>query len=67
MIKTIKVCDCCGTELKSNADTYHINFVSSKFCDAAGDVDYNSIDIELCEHCCLDAVKSLRQIVQKGL
>lgn len=52
MIKQIVVCDCCGKELKSNSERYHIDFNSLRFIDGAGDSDYNTVRVELCEGCC---------------
>ena len=62
MIKQIIVCDCCGKELKSNSERYHIDFDSLRFIDGAGDSDYNTIRVELCENCCRRAVQSLQKI-----
>ena len=62
MIKQIVVCDCCGKELKSNSERYHIDFDSLRFIDGAGDSDYNTIRVELCKGCCKRAVQSLEQI-----
>lgn len=64
MIKQIVVCDCCGKELKYNADRYHIDFDSLRYVDGAGDTDYNTIRVELCEGCCKHAVESLRKIAE---
>ena len=65
MIKQIIVCDCCGKELKSNGDRYHIDFNSLRYADAAGDMDYNNIRVELCEKCCKSVVSSLRKIAEE--
>lgn len=62
MYKNICVCDSCGTELKNNSEHYHIDFASSRFTDGAGDTDYNTVRVDLCEHCCKNAVKSLNII-----
>lgn len=64
MIKQIIVCDCCGRELKHPSERYHINFDSLRYCDGAGDMDYDTIRVELCESCCKHAVDSLRKIVE---
>lgn len=61
-IKSIVVCDCCGKEISLNSQRYHIDFTSSKFCDAAGASDYNSVRVDLCEACCKKAVSSLHTI-----
>lgn len=65
MYKNICVCDSCGKELKYNSEHYHIDFASSRFCDAAGDMDYNTIRIDLCEQCCHKAVNALNIIALK--
>jgi len=67
-IRTIRVCDCCGKELKKHGDIYHIDKVilcSETYTDSAGDVDYNSIAIELCKDCAEKLVQSLDKIVQQ--
>ena len=66
MIKYIRACDSCGKELKVAREIYHINFVSDNFCDAAGDIDYDAIRVELCETCAKEAVNSLKIIAQRG-
>lgn len=65
MLKEIIVCDCCGEELKKNSETYHIDFTSSTFLDAAGDTDYNFERLDLCLDCARDAVNSFRIIANK--
>ena len=64
-VKNILVCDGCGKEIKSNAEHYHIDFASSRFCDAAGDMDYNAVRVDLCEKCCKNSVISLKNISEK--
>lgn len=65
MQKTIIVCDNCGKELASPG-RYHIDFASSRFCDAAGDMDYNAIRVDLCENCARNAVQSLKKIAERN-
>ena len=65
-IKQIHVCDCCGTELPSVQDRYFLNFKTKTFTDAAGDTDYNFLDIELCDACAQRAVTALETIASRG-
>lgn len=66
MIKSIRVCDCCGKELSKTSEVYHLDFKTSKFCDAAGDSDYNFEQIDLCESCIKRAVIALETIAKTG-
>jgi hypothetical protein len=66
--RTIHVCDSCGEEFKGAADTYRISKIvlkSDTFLDGAGDVDYNSWSIELCEDCAKRVVDALEQIANE--
>lgn len=69
MIKNIRVCDGCGKELKTTADTYHIDFASEIFRDAGNELNVklniNKIKLDLCERCCRDALNSLRRIAER--
>lgn len=65
MIKQICVCNNCGKEL-TMPTKYHIDFATSKFCDAAGDMDYNSLRVDLCEECAEDAIKTLKALLEKS-
>lgn len=62
MIKQIVVCGCCGKELKSDSERYYIDFNSLRSIDGAGDSDYNTVRVELCENRYRRAVHSMKQI-----
>lgn len=66
MIKQIVVCDSCGQILDKACERYHIDFQSSKFIDAAGSRDYNSIRVDLCSRCARDAVGALKRIASQN-
>lgn len=61
-IKQIKVCDCCGKELKDNSEDYHVDLRTSNFMDAAGDTDYNIERVDLCIDCAKSVVESIKRI-----
>ena len=63
-IKNICVCDCCGKELTKTSDTFHLDFKTNTFLDAAGSRDYNFERIDLCESCVKRAVTSLETIAK---
>jgi hypothetical protein len=66
--RTIHVCDCCGKEFKGAADTYKISKMvlkSDTFLDGVGDIDYNSLSLELCTECAERAVEALEKIANR--
>ena len=64
-IKQIIVCDGCDKELSKRKDRYYINFRTSKFLDAAGDTDYNEIDLVFCKQCAVSIKSTLNKILEK--
>ena len=64
-IKQIIVCDGCDKELNERKDRYYINFRTSKFLDAAGDTDYNEIDLVFCKQCAVNIKSTLNKILEK--
>ena len=65
MLKQIRVCDCCGKELKKTSEIFHLDFKTDTFLDAAGSRDYNFERIDLCANCIEKAVESLKIIAEK--
>lgn len=66
MLKQIRVCDCCGKELKKTSEIFHLDFKTDTFLDAAGSRDYNFKRIDLCDDCAEKAVESLKIIAEKS-
>ena len=64
-VKQIIVCDGCDKELDKCKDRYYINFRTSRFLDAAGDTDYNVIDLVFCKQCAVSIKSTLNKILEK--
>ncbi len=63
----LRVCNCCREEI-TQEDAYKITKVimeTGNFTDAAGDRDYNQIDLEFCTTCAEKLINSLNKIVDQ--
>ena len=66
MIKNIRVCDGCGRELKTTADTYRIDFDVKVFVDDGNELYANKIRLGLCKRCCLNAISGMSMIAERN-
>lgn len=64
-IKTLIVCDGCDKELKNKSERYYLYFRTDSFLDAAGDIDYNTIDLVFCEHCAKHIKSTFEKILER--